>query len=105
MFLSHLYDGLYVIVVEGIIDRLSLAAALYELARLKCLELMRYGGLIHLDVFTYLTDVLFSVKEIVKDLDACGIREHLEELRQLEKLLFAQIFYHVVIFCHLLFPS
>ena len=56
MFLSHLYDGLNVIVVERVVYRLSLAAALYELARLKSLELVRYGRLVHLNVFTYLTD-------------------------------------------------
>ena len=50
------------------------------------------GRLIHLQIIADLSDILFSLKQIIKDLDAGGIGEHLEQFRQIDQFLFGDIF-------------
>ncbi len=86
-------DVVDMIVVQGIVDRLSFAAVLHQLGILQDAQLMGDGGLIHLQEFRDLRDASFIVDQAVKDPDPGRIGEILEQFRGIvQRILF--YFFH-----------
>ena len=65
---AHGDDGLYMFIRQGIEHHFSVPSCLDQLGRPQDLQLMGDGRLIHLQVIADLSDILFSLKQIIKDL-------------------------------------
>ena len=84
------------VIRQAVIHRFSVSSGLYKLAGLQNLQLMRNGGLIHFQIIADLSNILLTLKKLVKDLDAGGISEDLEKLRKVAKLIFRNILYKMI---------
>ena len=71
-------DVVDMIIIQGIVDGLAVAAVFDQLGVFEETKLMRDGGLVHLQEFADLGHASFLFKETIEDADPGGIREILE---------------------------
>ena len=75
-------DGADVAVGQGVKDLLALPAVAHQLGLLQGPELVGDGRLAHVQKLGDVTHAHLRRKEDIEDLDAGGVGEELEELRQ-----------------------
>ncbi len=71
-------DVVDMIIIQGIVDGLAVAAVFDQLGVFEETKLMGDGGLVHLQEFADLGHASFLFKETIEDADPGGIREILE---------------------------
>lgn len=77
------YDVVDMIVIQGVIDRMTVTSVFYESVCFQGLELMRDGRLRHAELFSYSVDTVFSIRKHQHYLEPGRITEDLEESGQI----------------------
>jgi len=87
MFNTHIDDGFYVIVVEGVEDRLALLAVFDETGIFKNAKLVRDRRHTHIKLFRDVANAHLSLEKKVKDLNPSAVAHDREKFGKIEEML------------------
>ena len=87
MFDAHVDYGFYMVVVQGIDNRLSLLAIINEPCVFQYAKLMRYCRHAHVKLFGDVANAHLALKKQIEDFDASAVAHYREKFSKIKEML------------------